>query len=211
MNRIVAAEIILQVEKSLDTYDFHVLGLPFGGPMGGKDLHHKFFSNRTNFGIEKGHMLPTTYFHGRTPTGKIDQKPELIGTSEFMGVEEDGGWFMTRINKASKWADRLYQAGRKKALRASTGLAGTLQRWWRNGEYSIWVPGEIGMVDKQVSNREFRGVVNDLAIGVPVLKALYQEAGLEWENVVEHEVQSEPIGPGRKKIVLPRKKRIVLP
>lgn len=183
MRRVEAIE--LEVEKGFATYDFHTLGLPFGGHRKGRDWHGKFFSKDTEFGIKVGAELPTVHFHGRkavrgTP---FEPKPEFLGISEFMGLSKKGGWFMTRLDQTSKLATRLYHAGRRGALRASTGLAGTLQRWNEKGMYTLWVPGEMTMIEK---TRNI-GPVNELAVSVPILKALYIDNGLEWLEMVDEQ------------------------
>lgn len=194
---------IIHVEKGVSTIDFHTLGLPFGGPYGGRDMDGEFFSPRTNFGIEKGHMLPTTYFHGRNERGMLEAMPEFLGKSEYMGIQEKGGWFMSRVNKSNRRAQKLYTAGRENRLRASTSLAGKLRRILPSGELLMWVPGAIALIDKTKN----KGAINDFAISTPVLKALYIDNGLEWAEV-DHE-SSRTIEPTRK-ILVSRKKRILV-
>ena len=190
------------VEKGAYTYDFHTLGLPFFGPLGGRDEDRMFMSPRTDFGIEKGHMLPTVHFHGRKVTrgAPFDPNPTFLGKSEYMGTEKKGGWFMTRIKRNTKLAKRLFDAGKRNALRASTGLAGNLQRSTRFGEYTLWVPGELSLMEKT----KHIGAVNDFAISVPILKALYVDNGLEWLEIAQEKLPStEP----EKRIYRVRKTR----
>jgi hypothetical protein len=190
MTRIWTEELSI-IEKSADSIELEILGLPFYGPFQGKDYHREFLTPRTHTEKAIGDSIPTSYFHGRTPEGKRDKTPEFFGKAVLVRWDERGGWFTSKIELAKKHGVRIAKAAHDGILRASTGLAGTLHRVLPTGELTLWVPGELALIDQKFAKQPSGGVpriaANSLAVAMPVLKSLYAEAGIDWPLVLQKE------------------------
>ena len=175
---------LMIVEKGIvtqDYYEFNVLGLPYGGPVNDRDIYGERFTPETEFVIKPGSTIPAVYFHGRNERGSRLDKPVFYGDAILTHFDDRGGWFKVRVEKGKKYAYQLFEASQKGRLRASTGNAGTLRRKDRNGNITLWVPGELSLID-QVGPRM---AVNDYAIGMTALKAIYRENKFNWPEAFE--------------------------
>ncbi len=194
MNRIWTEQ--LQIVKTAAEYTvIDILGLPYGGPMMGKDLHGEFLTPRTVTEKVIGDTIPTSYFHGLTPEGIRDKTPEFFEKAELVRVDEKGGWFRVKIDFAKKHANRILKSLENGTLRGSTGIAGNLRMAKPNGELTLWVPGELGLIDQKFE-KQLRGgmpriVSNNFAIALPALKMLYDDGDIEWPEVLQEEERRE--------------------
>lgn len=208
MKRISIAEIEIRT-KTADYLELDILGLPYYGPFQGKDAHREFLTPRTRTEKFVGDTIPTTYFHGFTPEGVEDKNPEFFGKAELTKYDNRGGWFRTRIDMVKTNASRIAKAAVDGTLRASTGLAGDLRRVLQTGELTLWVPGELAIVDqayeKQPTGGYPRVVANNLAIGMPALKMLYKHAKIEWPRVFE--LREKQASTRRIRLVLSKDKK----
>jgi HK97 family phage major capsid protein len=175
------------LEKSEAGYLFELCGLPFGGPHNGKDLHRQYFENDTDFQMSIGDQIPAVHFHGRDEKGQRTAKPEFYGKATLSRFDRAGGWFTVLVDKSKKYAEDFVQAAKDNTLRASTSPAGTLARFDHRGKATLWVPGEISLIVQKGGAT----AVNDYAIGLQILKAMYNENDIPWSEALEKARQDE--------------------
>lgn len=155
-------------------WELHVLGNPYGGHNGGKDSDGEFFSSRTKFHEDKFFLPPAVYYHGYSDDGRPSGSPEYIGKAVSREVRNDGVWYRVILNKASQYARRVWEAAKQGVARASSGSVAHLVRKAKDGEILEWPVAELSIFDA-VGNRQ---PANQYAVALPVLKAVYQAAGL---------------------------------
>jgi hypothetical protein len=161
----------LIVSKKADGYQLEVLGVPFGGPQGGKDLDGEFFSSRTNIMLAIGEARPVFYAHGDKQAD-----PELIGKAVYDRVDEKGHWFRVELNKGAQVAKGIYEAAIAGLARASSGAIAHLVRAVRQtGELLVWPVGELSLLDAATSHL----AANQFAVvNAKALKSGFEQAGI---------------------------------
>lgn len=166
-------EFIKAVQGENGEWRLEVLGIPFGSPQD-RDSDGQFFDADTNVHLDKYPVIPAVYYHGRDPQGKpID--PVYLGPTKYLRTDEKGHWFSVVIEKVKQFAERVWEAAKDGSARASSGSAPHLVRIDDNGHIREWPVIELSVFDtgegRQPSNRH--------AVAMPMLKAIYAEAGIE--------------------------------
>lgn len=185
MDRIYATD-IKGIVKEDGSFGIELLGLPFGGQIHGRDSQQQFYSKKTDFQMSPGDQIPAVYFHGYNSDRKgYHPSPEFYGKATLTRFDERGGWFDVSIDEDKRHATDLYKAAVKGTLRGSAGRAGRLERQLANGELTLYVPGEMSLIDQNYN----RQAVNNLAIGQ--LKAIYVEAGIDLPKGLHVEAGQE--------------------
>jgi len=169
-----------------------VLGVPFGSSVD-RDAHGEWFDNRTRFYEDKIPLPPVVYYHGYTPDGKPQDAPEFIGKTVDRSVDNVGVWYRVVLDKASKYAQRVWDAAQRGLARASSGTMEHLRRVGRDGHITHWLVSELSVFDIG----DGRQPANRYAVAVPAVKSLYNEAGLylpeEVTQMSEEQKKEEPI------------------
>jgi hypothetical protein len=152
-----------------------VLGVPFGGPLNGKDQDGEFFSKRTDIKLKVGAERPVFYNHGANPDNQDELFPEEIGTAIYTGVREDGHWFDVVVDDSNEKAAMIIASAEKGLARASSGAINYLTRIVKKtGEVLVWTLGELSLIDKDPGKRE---ASNDYAVAH--LKTAFEHRGIE--------------------------------
>ena len=138
-----------------------VLGVPFGGPIDGRDLDGEAFTPETDIWLKVGDKVNLTYYHGFDPDtiGKKQKIPALIGRATYVGADERGHWFEPVLDSEEPLAQRLMKADITE-LRASSGAINHLVRKDVGGLISVWPVGELALFDIN----EWRLPANDFAV-----------------------------------------------
>ncbi len=158
-----------------DRWELEVLGVPYGGPFGGKDAQGEYFSPATRLHEDKYPLPPVVYYHGLTPDGTPAGAPEYIGRTIGFEDRPDGRWYRVVLDRASALARRVWDAARRGIARASSGSVAHLVRRAPDGHIMEWPVAELSVFDVGDGRRP----ANAYAIAVPVLKAIYSRAGVE--------------------------------
>ncbi len=169
-----------------------VLGVPYGGPFGGKDAQGEYFTENTDLWLERIPKRPIVYYHGLE-----DSTPQVIG--EDLGWEQrpDGVWFRVMLDQASALARRVWDAARQGLARASSGAINHLVRVANDGQILVWPVGELSLIDL----REHEPV-NPYAVAIPEqpyqidmarAKAIFAAAGLGGVEVFGSPHPVEPL------------------
>lgn len=140
---------------------WRVLGVPFGGPIDGRDLDGEAFTPETDIWLKVGDKVNLTYYHGFDPDtiGEKQANPALIGRATYIGADERGHWFEPVLDIEEPLAQRLMKADITE-LRASSGAINHLVRKDAGGLISVWPVGELALFDIN----EWRRPANDFAV-----------------------------------------------
>jgi hypothetical protein len=160
--------------KASGDWELDVLGIPFGGPINGKDTDGQYFSPRTKTFFEYFKEIPVFYYHGFNPDRTPQGTPEVIGTAKYDRTDTQGHWFKVSLNRASNFARRVWDAALKGLARASSGAISHLVRVARDGEILQWATAELSVFDTD-KNRQ---PANAYAVAMPALKARMQSHNL---------------------------------
>ena len=76
-----------------------VLGVPYGGPYGGRDAHGEYFTPESDLWLERIPRRPVVYYHGLTERYEV---PAIIG--EELGWERRQEQGSSRRRSRSRWA-----------------------------------------------------------------------------------------------------------
>lgn len=120
------------------------VGIPFGGPLNGKDLHGQFFSKNTDFHwhlIPDG-MRPLLYQHGLDDT----LKTAVIGRWAVKRIDEAGVWVRAQLDKRSDYVEEIKQLLDEGALGLSSATMGHLVKVaTKSGEILDWPVVELSL------------------------------------------------------------------
>jgi hypothetical protein len=158
---------LITVKALADTYMLDVLGNPYGGP-GNLDAQGEYFSAATRYHEDKYPLPPAVYYHGYTPEGKPAGVPEYIGRTVKRWADEAGVWYRVVLDKANAFAQRVWEAAKQGAARASTGSAAHLVRVGADGHIQEWPTVELSLFDTSPE----RQPANRYAIAIPVTKSI---------------------------------------
>jgi hypothetical protein len=172
--------------KAGDDYTLEILGVPFGGPLGGRDRQGERFTAETNLHLDKFKTIPLVYAHGRDPkTAKPIDIPIYVGTAEYLRTDERGHWFKGMLDKTKDIVHELWKSAKKSMLGASSGSINYLTRVSRDGTILEWPVAELTLVETDQNLRP----VNSYAVALPMMKAIYEQAGLILPDISENDEQ----------------------
>ncbi|NJP06605.1 MAG: hypothetical protein HC837_13725, partial [Chloroflexaceae bacterium] len=165
--------------KAIGEWLLDVLACPFGGPLNGRDAHGEFFSTSTRFHEEQLPLPPVVYYHGFDPAGQPQGEPQFIGRTIKRELREDGVWYRVMLHSNNTLARRVWQAAQRGLARASSGTLAHLKRVDRNGHIRHWLVAEVSLFDSSGS----RQPANAYAVALPIMKALYDQAGMALPTI----------------------------
>jgi HK97 family phage major capsid protein len=152
-----------------DQWHLDVLGVPFGGPYGGKDAQGEYFTPASDLWLERIPKRPVVYYHGLAEQGAA----EVIGEETGWEKRGDGIWFRVALDRSKALARRVWEAAQKGVARASSGAISHLVRVADDGRILVWPIGEISLLDA----RE-HAPANPYAVALIHAKATFEKAGL---------------------------------
>ena len=170
---------------------WRVLGVPFGGPIDGRDLDGEAFTPETDIWLKPGDKVNLTYYHGFDPDkiGEKQANPALIGRATYVGADERGHWFEPVLDIEEPLAQRLMKAEITE-LRASSGAINHLVRKDAGGLIRVWPVGELALFDIN----EWRRPANDFAVIEAKTEKIAEaipEADESAVDAVEESVEAE--------------------
>ncbi len=175
--------------KAGDDWVLDVLGVPFGGPNGGKDSDGEYFSAQTKLYLDRYTPVPL-YYHGYDENGRPHGEPQVLGKTVSHTVKNDGVWFRVILDKASVYAARVWEAAQKGIARASSGSIAHLVRKAADGHLLQWPAVELSIFDA-VGKRQ---PANQYAVAMPAAKAVYDLAGLTLPDDIEPAPEASATG-----------------
>lgn len=129
-----------------ETDEVHViegLGVPFGGPFGGKDLYGTTFTARTDLALDlHPGGVPVLYQHGFDD--EIGLAP--VGRVASYRTTPEGVWVRAQLDKRAAYYTRIRALLEQDALGFSAGSAEHSVRWDEgSGEILVWPLHEISL------------------------------------------------------------------
>lgn len=146
-----------------------------------RDSHKEYFDQSTNFHKGLLDKVPVSFYHNWNPeTGMPTGEPTAIGLALNPQFKEDGRWDDVEWfeNVSPEIKDRIEKAIQKETLRASPSVVPDFHVVESDGHIKNWLTGSIAVFDAE----GMRQPANQLAIALPQMKALYQEAGLTFPS-----------------------------
>lgn len=166
--------------KAVGDWELEVLGVPFGSPAQ-RDAHGEYFSPSTKFHEDKFGLPPAVYYHGYSENGKPSGSPQYIGKTIRRWVDAKGVWFQVILDKSNSYAGKVWEAAKAGMARASSGSISHLVRRARDGHITEWVVAELSVFDTYGG----KDPANNYAVAIPVMKMVYQQAGLVLPDGLE--------------------------
>lgn len=121
----------------LDDDHFRLLAIPFGGPIGGRDLDGQFFSERTNIHPTLVPARVVDWHHGKDPL----MGRSVLGKAVLDAEPEDDGWWVDvwlshgekRVALIKRLAEKAPIFGSSEALWVKASSDGEILDWpyWR--------------------------------------------------------------------------------
>lgn len=171
-------------------WELDVRAIPFGVV----DSDGQWFSEKTNLMEEYFPTPPVVYYHGYTPDGTPQSEPETIGKIVSRERREDGVWVRVALDKTKELAKRIWDAARRGLAAASSGsiwhlarVEGKPYRKDKPGEITTWGFAELSLIDIG----DGRAPANRHAVAVPVLKSVYEQAGLSMPDIISGDDSQE--------------------
>jgi len=192
--------------KAVGDWELDVLGVPFGSPTD-KDGHGQYFDANTNLHLDRYPSPAVHYYHGLTPDDR--GTPAEIGDVKSSEVRKDGVWYRIVLDKTKKLAKLVMEAAKKGLARASSGTAAHLVRFARDGHIENWPVIEISLFDTEGKYK--LEPASNRAVAIPVMKALFERAGIECPDNLSDDDQSEAdaIGETQRAEAALRKRQIL--
>lgn len=168
---------------------WRVLGVPYGGPIHGRDLDGEAFTEATDIWLKIGDQVNLTYYHGfdADKAGDKQDNPALIGRAVYVGKDARGHWFEPALDAEEPLAKRLMETNISQ-LRASSGAISHLVRKDAGGLISVWPVGELALFD----TNEWRKPANDFAV-IEAKAEVFTEAVTEAEKSAVDAVEDEVV------------------
>lgn len=164
--------------KSTGAWTIRVLAAPFGSPTQ-KDTHRQYFDADTDFADDVWPLPPFLYYHGYDRPGKESPKPIYIGKATRTWTNDQGRWYEGDLDQSVPESRKVWDAALKKQAVGSPGTVEHLIRIGPNGHLDHWPIAEVSLFDQLDGKRP----ANPRAIAVPVIKSLYQVAGLALPDI----------------------------
>jgi len=171
----------LKADVDYSLIDWRVLGVPYGGPIKGRDLDGECFTEQTDIVLNVGDKRPITYYHGFGPDDPQEKQtpPAIIGEATYAYKNERGHWFDIALDESEPLSQRLLTAG-VDGVKASSGAVSHLVRKSAGGIIDVWPVGELALFD----TNEWRKPANEFAV-IEAKAEVFTEAIPEVEETVD--------------------------
>ena len=172
-----------------------ILGIPFGGPVEGRDEDGEAFHKGTDIWLQPGDTVPITYYHGYGPDepGAWQDPPAIIGLATYAKADGRGHWFDGQLDGTEPLAERVTDALKSnRPVAASSGAVSHLVRVRRNGLIDVWPVGELAIFD----TNEWRQPANKYAVvgaQVQEVNEVGKQDEVKMDNTTEDEVAQEAL------------------
>ena len=181
----------LKADVEYSLVEWRVLGVPFGGPIKGRDMDGEAFHEDTDIVLKVGDKRPVTYYHGFGPDDPAEKQtpPAIIGEAIYTGKDARGHWFDLALDTEEELALRLMAAG-SDGVKASSGAVSHLVRKSAGGLIDVWPVGELALFD----TNEWRKPANEFAVieaKAETIAEAIPEAEESAVEAVEESVEAE--------------------
>lgn len=174
--------LIRAVKSDSGEWEIEILGIPFGSPSD-RDSDGEYFSAKTKLHLDKFPTPVLVYYHGYDENKQQSPEPIYIGKTKGYTVKPDGVWFRGVLDKAIAQAKAVWDAVQAGMARASSGSIAHLVRKSGDGHLLEWPVAELSVFDTYNG----KNPANRRAVVMPVMKAVYAQAGLTLPDEIEGE------------------------
>ena len=179
--------------KAVGDWELDVLAIPFGS----RDSDGQWFDDRTEIMPEAFTTPLIVYQHGvKQGAQALDEKPIVVGKTVPGSLEKrvDGWHLRVVLDKAIAYAKSIMEAAKQGLVAVSSGsishlarldVGGKLIQYEKNrpGRIAVWALGEVSLWEKGNGNMS---PANQFAVALPVMKAMYRDAGLLFPEIDTH-------------------------
>lgn len=179
--------------KTVGDWELDVLAIPFGS----RDSDGQWFDDRTDIMHEAFTTPLVVYQHGvKQGAQALDEKPVVLGKAVPGSLEKrvDGWHIRVLLDKAVNYAKGIMEAAKQGLVAVSSGsishlarldIGGKLIQYEKNrpGRIAVWALGEISLWEKGNGNLS---PANQFAVALPVMKAMYRDAGILFPEIDTH-------------------------
>ena len=179
--------------KAVGDWELDVLAIPFGS----RDSDGQWFDDRTDIMHEAFTTPLVVYQHGvKQGAQALDEKPVVLGKAIPGSLEKrvDGWHIRVLLDKAVNYAKGIMEAAKQGLVAVSSGsishlarldIGGKLIQYEKNrpGRIAVWALGEISLWEKGNGNLS---PANQFAVALPVMKAMYRDAGILFPEIDTH-------------------------
>ena len=179
--------------KTVGDWELDVLAIPFGS----RDSDGQWFDDRTDIMHEAFTTPLVVYQHGvKQGAQALDEKPVVLGKAIPGSLEKrvDGWHIRVLLDKAVSYAKGIMEAAKQGLVAVSSGsishlarldIGGKLIQYEKNrpGRIAVWALGEISLWEKGNGNLS---PANQFAVALPVMKAMYRDAGILFPEIDTH-------------------------
>jgi hypothetical protein len=181
--------------KALADWELDVLAIPFDK----KDSDEQWFDAETDIMHEAFTTPLIVHQHGIKNGGRaVDEKPVVLGRTVPGSLEKraDGWHVRVILNKTIKLAQEIFEAAKRGLVAVSSGaishlarleVGGKIIQYQKNipGRIAVWSLAEISLW--KLGNGNVRPA-SSFAIALPVMKAIYRDAGISFPDLDTHGV-----------------------
>jgi hypothetical protein len=193
--------------KASGEWELEILGVPFGGPLNGKDRQKEYFDIKSQIHQHIYPEIPVTYFHALNTAGAPTGDPVYIGKARYDRMDSRGHWYRVVLDKTSALAARVWEAAKKGMAAASSETLAHLARVARDGHIENWPVAGMAVLDVA----DGRVPVNSYAVALPAMKAIYRDAGIEFPAMTDPNLPEaeQAAKRARKQLILNKAKEIL--
>ena len=161
-------------------------------PFNDVDSDKQHFDDETDIMEGSFPNPPIFYHHGVEPGAKeLQSRPEVIGKSLSVTKKPDGWHIIAILDKASKYAQRVWEAVKKGMVAVSSDSIAHLARLEvggkvmhyeksRAGRIAVWPLAGVSLWDRTKENFE---PASRQAVALPAMKAIYRDAGIVFPEL----------------------------
>lgn len=144
------------------------LAIPYGGPLGGKDLEGEYFGPDTEFALEWYDRRPLLYHHG------LDTGVEIvpIGQQVKAWSSDVGVWAQAQLDLSNRYADEIRRLIEQGRLLFSSGALPHLVRKGADGHITRWPWVELSLTPTPANPYA--------VVDVATAKARFEAVGLKY-------------------------------
>jgi len=172
--------------KAVGDWEIEVRAVPFG-----TDADKQSFDNQTDFMLENFPTPAIVYHHGvKTDRKGYESTPVIIGKTISVEKRGDGIWLRVILDKLNEYASKVWEAAKAGLAVASSDSIAHLARLEvggkripyqkQPGRIAVWPLAAVSLWD--AGNSQLRPA-SPLALAMPALKTIYEQAGLSLPDI----------------------------
>jgi hypothetical protein len=180
-------------------------GVPFGGPIKGKDLHGQYFSKNTDFALDliPDGQRPLLFQHGLDAA--VDTA--VIGRWGVKKIDDGGVWVRAQLDARSEYINEIKELVDNDALGFSSGTMGHLVKVsGKTGEILKWALVELSLTPNPANPNAY--IVRANKSAAAHVKSLLANETKTSDNVEAAKPAKAAVAPRRRKAFARKEKKL---